>query len=222
MANKKPLFVFCLAALMFAAYKSWNIKESIKYLQYDISGLKIRLKNLLQPEIVFAITVYNPNKTAVPVQSFFGNIINGNGMLLGSFRSESQINLAGKESQTVDVSARVSALSVVMQIIQKKKIENVKMQGMLKTGFFDMPFQKIVSLSDLGGGQVGHINKSSLNMENNFRRVHPGRHHHAQHCTCPPRRAGIKPPRGFLQYGASAVLRKQKIMQAFKNRNSFV
>jgi LEA14-like dessication related protein len=153
MNNKKLLVGGGIALLAWLGYKSWNVKRSIDFFQYSISSIKVSLKNILQPQIIFGIQIYNPNKTGVPVNEFFGTVKYGN-TLLANFKSTGQINLSGNETKVVDVTARVSALSLLAQIVAGKSYKAVQIDGMIKTGLFDMPISKTVNLSAVSGNDA--------------------------------------------------------------------
>ncbi len=146
MNNKKILVGSGVAALVYLGYKAWNVKRSIGFFQYSISSVKVSLKNILQPQIIFGIQIYNPNKTGVPVNEFFGTIKYGNA-ILANFKNVGQINLSGNETKVVEVAARVSALSLLAQIVAGKNYKAVQIDGIIKTGFFDMPVTKNVSIA---------------------------------------------------------------------------
>ncbi len=184
MKNKTLWFGAGLAALVFATYKSWNLNQSIKYFQYSLSGLKFRLKNILQPELIFSIDVFNPNQVSVPVQAFFGTIKNG-GSVVANFNTNSAVNIDGQRSANIEVAARINALGVIWNLIQKKQINSLQIDGMIKTGLFDMPFQKTVAVPALSGIS----DKLMKNLKNR--------------CSCKPRM--VKPARNwnrnpFLQH----------------------
>ena len=162
MKNKTLWLGAGVAALVWATYKSWNLNQSIKYFQYSLSGLKFRFKNILQPELVFSINVFNPNQVSVPVKAFFGTIRNGSS-IVANFNSEGEVNIDGQRSATIDVTARVNAFGVILNLIQRNKIESLQIDGMIKTGLFDMPFQKNVAVPSLSGiGNIGKWNWKTL------------------------------------------------------------
>ena len=176
MASKNLLWGVGIAAVMYAAYRVANLKKSVEFFQYSLSGLKFRISKSLQPEIIFSIQVYNPNQTNIPVNDFFG-VIKKDDRILASFKNLSSISLGGKETQSIDISAKINVLSVVMQIIRGEKINTLTIDAMLKTGFFDMPVKREVSLSSLSGTRdIGR-------MYNRIYRVRPRR-----------------PQKAFLQY----------------------
>jgi LEA14-like dessication related protein len=151
MANKTGWLVGAgIVALVFAAYKSSGISKSLNYLQYQIAGLKFNFKNWLQPEIIFSISVTNPNDTGIPVEKFFGNVKNGSS-IIANFNSTSPISLAGGETATIDVSAKVNALSVAMQLLNGSKVKSLTIEGLIKTGFFDQKFTKEVAIPGMLG-----------------------------------------------------------------------
>ena len=157
MASKNLLWGVGIAAVMYAAYRVANLKKSVEFFQYSLSGLKFRISKSLQPEIIFSIQVYNPNQTSIPVNDFFGVIKQGD-KVLANFKNLSAISLGSNETQTIDISAKINVVSVVMQIIRGQKINSLTVDAMLKTGFFDMPVKKEVYLSTLSGtGEMGRM-----------------------------------------------------------------
>lgn len=158
MDNKKLLIGAGVAVAAYLGYKAWNVKHSISFFQYSISSIKFSFKNILQPQILFGIQIYNPNKTGVPVNEFFGTIKYGN-TLMASFNSAGPINLSGNETKVIDVVARVNALSLVAQILAGKSYPTVQVDGMIKTSLFDMPLSKTVSTSALSGADINAVGK---------------------------------------------------------------
>lgn len=163
MANKK-LWGVGLALAAFAAYRVWNTKESIRYLQYQISGVKFRAPNFFSPEIIFSVNVYNPNRVGVPINSFFGTIKQG-GNVIANFESTTPILLQGNQTQVIDIKASVKAISLIMAVIRKQiNLKAVQIDGMLKTGLFDMPIRKTVNVLD---GLAGTDDVTGLPRHNN-------------------------------------------------------
>jgi LEA14-like dessication related protein len=154
MANNKIFGVgLTIAAVAaFAAYRMWNKKESIKFLQYQIAGLRFRAPNIFSPEITFSINVYNPNKTVIPVNSFFGTI-KQSGTIVANFENTSPINLQGNTSQVIDIKANVKAISLVLAIIRNQiNLKAVQIDGMIKTGYFDVHVNTTVNVLQALGG----------------------------------------------------------------------
>ncbi len=169
MGNKK-LWGVGLALAAFAAYRVWNTKESIKYLQYQISGVKFRAPSLFSPEIIFSINVYNPNRVGVPVNSFFGTIKQG-GNVIANFESTTPILLQGNQTQVIDIKASVKAISLILAVIRKQiNLKAVQIDGMLKTGLFDMPIRKTVNVLDglAGINATGHRRINKQNWQSGF------------------------------------------------------
>jgi len=141
----KSLFGFGLAAAAFVVYKMWNTKESLKFFQYSISGVKFRM-NGFTPEIIFAVDVYNPNKTSIPVQAFFGNIKQGTNVI-ATFNNTNPITIGENTTQTISITAKVKAFSLVMAIINKQvNLHKVDLEAMVKTGFFAMPIKTTIDV----------------------------------------------------------------------------
>ena len=159
--NKKLLWGLGIGALIFAAYRASALKSGVEYFQYSLSGLKFKISNLLQPEIIFSLQVYNPNTVKIPMNDFFGVIKNDAGQTLANFQNVTPVEIEARATSTVAVSCKVSALSVIMQIIQGKKIASLMVDGILKTSMFNMPIQKTVSLSALSGTEnnIGRLNR---------------------------------------------------------------
>lgn len=163
-SNKTILIGAGAAGLGYLLYKSWNVKKSVDFFQYSISSLKVSFRNILQPELIFGIQVYNPNKTGVPISEFFGTINYGS-VLLANFRSTGPIVLAGSESKVIDVATRVSVMNVLAQIFAGTSQPNVVVNGMLKTPFFDLPIKKTVSMSSISGVNTTHASVGFLAYE---------------------------------------------------------
>ncbi len=137
-----------LAVAAFSLYRVWNTKESIKFLQYQVNGVKFRAPNILSPEITFSINIYNPNRAGIPVQSFFGTIRQG-GNVIANFESTTPILLQGNQRQTIAIKANVKAISLILAVIRKQiNLKAVQIDGMLKTGLFDMPVRTTVNVLD--------------------------------------------------------------------------
>ena len=144
---KKSGFIFGGIFLLglWASYRVWNVKESIRYFQYGITGLKFNFSNLLSPVVTFSIQVYNPNKTSVPVNQCFGTISYKNAQV-AVFNTVGQININGQETVNIPVSAKVSALSVITSLLRKNMTSNLFVEGMIKTSLFDFPISKTIPL----------------------------------------------------------------------------
>lgn len=156
MAGKKIWVTAGIAAFIYGIYHFTILKKSVEFLQYSLSGLKFRIKGL-QPEIIFSIQIFNPNTISVPVKEFFG-VIKKDDAILADFRNVEPIELGAKETKVIDVSAKIHALTIIMQIIRGQKFNSVHIDAMLKTGMFDMPIQKDLSLSSLAGvGEIGRL-----------------------------------------------------------------
>jgi LEA14-like dessication related protein len=151
MKNKGLLIGAGVLAVVAAGYKSWNVQQSIKFFQYCISSFKISFRNLLNPSLVFGIKVFNPNKTAVPLNEFFGTLKYGN-TLVASFRNEGAVNVGGNEESIVTINAKVNLLGTVLQqLFGNNANAKLTVDGKLKTPFFDMPVTKVISMSDISG-----------------------------------------------------------------------
>lgn len=144
--RKGGFIVGGLVALgVYLSYRAWNIKESIRFFEYGINSLKVSLSNILQPEVLFNITVYNPNRTSVPVNEVFG-VVKIKGNTISNFKNTEPININGQETKSIPIRARISAISLVATLFTKSAVNNVEIDGMVKTGFFDFPINKIIPI----------------------------------------------------------------------------
>lgn len=151
MKNKGLLIGAGVLAVLAAGYKGWNMQQSVKFFQYSLSSFKISFRNLLTPSLVFGIKVFNPNKTAVPLNEFFGTLKYGN-TLVATFRNDGPVNVNGNEESIVTINAKVNLVSTVLQqLFGNNTNAKLTVDGMLKTPFFDMPVTKIISLSEISG-----------------------------------------------------------------------
>lgn len=150
MNNKILLIGGGIAAALLLANKTWAQKESLKYFQYSLSGVRFNLKNLISPEIIFSIRVFNPNSMTIPVNDVFGNIKH-EGSNLASFRNTEEITLPGRTEKVINISSRINALSILTKIITKTKVGSVEVDGVINTPMFSMPINKLVTLSSLAG-----------------------------------------------------------------------
>ncbi len=171
--------------LLYAAFHAASVKRTIKFFQYNISGIKFNLANLLKPEIIFSVEVFNPNRTSIPVTSFFG-VIKHQDTILANFKNNVPVNIAGNETEYVAVSAKVNAITVLLSLIRGKKIKVLTVQGVMKTPMFDLPIANTIDLS---------TGKAISGIGNN---LHISRPH--MFSKCKKRFENIKPS-GFLNYG---------------------
>ncbi len=141
MQKGKWLGLGILAAAMFTGYRIWNTNESIKYFQYSLKGLSFNLKNILQPEIIITLSIYNPNRTSVPVNDLFG-VLKLKGLILANFKNTEPLNISGQETKDVVLRTRLSVLSVASSILNKTSFTEMQIEGMIKTGLFDLPISK--------------------------------------------------------------------------------
>lgn len=130
---------------LWASYRVWNVKESIRYFQYGISGLKFNFNNILKPIVTFSVQVYNPNKTSIPINQCFG-VIMYKDVQVSTFQTTDQININGQETITIPIRANVSALSVITSLLRKSTVTNLDITGMIKTSLFDFPISKSIPI----------------------------------------------------------------------------
>ena len=178
MASKKIFFGVGIAAVLLAAYQAFNIKRSFAFFQYNLSGLKLKIKGIT-PEIIFSIQIYNPNQTSIPITDFFGVIKKGD-QILANFRNINAVTIGSREYTTIDVSTKVSLLSVALQVIRGVNLGTLTVDAMIKTAMFDMPIKKDVVLANLAG--INNVGRTKI--------YYPRQR----------RKAAIVQPTGFLQY----------------------
>jgi LEA14-like dessication related protein len=130
---------------LYVAYRAWNINQSIDYFQYGINNVRISISNIINPLITFNLTVFNPNKTSVPINEAFG-VISYNGTQISTFRTLEKININGQETRSIPMEARVSAISVITAALRKSSTTNLQFTGMVKTSFFDFPISKLIPI----------------------------------------------------------------------------
>ena len=144
--KKGGLIVGAIALIgLWARYRVWNVKESIKYFQYNLGGLKINFSNILQPLVMFDVQVYNPNKTSIPINQCFGTISYQNSQV-ATFNTTDKINISGQETIIIPVTAKVSALNVITALLRKSATSNLFIEGIIKTSLFDFPISKTIPL----------------------------------------------------------------------------
>lgn len=163
--QSKKLIGVGLAIAAIAAYRIWNTKESLKFLQYNMSGVKFNFKNPLKPELIFAIEIFNPNRAGIPITDFFG-VIKQSNTIIANFRNLQQVTLAGNQNHTIEVVARVNAINTVLSILRNKNLKFVTIEAMLKTGFFDMPIKKTINVLE----GIGNIQSANFNRMHRIKR----------------------------------------------------
>lgn len=171
-----------VAAVIYAASRSKAIQETVKYLQYDITGVKFKVSNILKPEVLLTFNIFNPNKTSVPVQDIIGQI-KASGTTIASFSNVSPITINGEQNTSVQVSARISALSLVLKIIRGESLGVLTVDALLKTGSYSIPVVKTLALKDMIG--AAPVKRKGLTMKEYFK----GR-----------KTKRVKPAGGFLSY----------------------
>lgn len=134
------------AGVLYAAYRGWNVKKSVEMFEYSVKDLKFRMEGLT-PVISFKLNIYNPNKTGVPVNDILGQVF-FKGNKVASFKNTQAITLAGQEARSIEMKARVNVLNVVSSLLKKDAEKDIKVDGLMKTGWFDLPFKYNYNLSN--------------------------------------------------------------------------
>lgn len=124
--------------------------QSLQYLSYDVSGVKLNLSNPLSPVINLTVSVTNPNEAAVPVEGIFGNVFYKNSQI-ATFENVDKINISGKHSSSFTIAAKASSLAVVANIISlfsgSPASKTLDINGMIKTGLFEQKFTSTIPLA---------------------------------------------------------------------------
>mgnify|MGYP001163287135 CR=1 FL=1 len=134
--------------------RSKAIQQAIKFFEYKLHSLKLKWTNILKPEIIVAVKVKNPNHVAIPITSFNGTI-SGAGTVLATWASYEDIHIGAGEEKLVQLSAKVNALSVISNIINKKSFIKTQVEGLLNTPLFSLPVKATI---DLGATGITGIN----------------------------------------------------------------
>jgi len=132
------------------------IQQAVKFFEYKIHSLKLKWTNILKPEIIVGVKVKNPNSVSIPITSFNGTI-SGAGAVLASWNSTEDISLPAHEEKLVQLSAKINALSIISNIINKKSFIKTQVEGLLTTPFFSLPVSATLDLSAAGLAAVNGI-----------------------------------------------------------------
>jgi LEA14-like dessication related protein len=160
MSSKNILWGGLAAAVVYAGYRVWNLNKSIEFFQYSIGWPKIK-PGIITTEITMPVTIYNPNKTGVPVNEFFGTLKNSSGVLLANFKSISPVKLGGNETSTVQVRSQVNTWASIVNLLKAGSLKEIQVDGIIKTGLFDMPVSKKITIDALAGFNQQRRNISS-------------------------------------------------------------
>ncbi|MES2773389.1 MAG: LEA type 2 family protein [Bacteroidota bacterium] len=155
MANKKNtgkivLGIAAVAAMVLITKKAAGNIKSLEYLDFMPSSVKADFSKILAPVLIVKASVSNPNATPVPVKGIFGKVAY-NGLTIATFQNDSPVDIGGKKTSTVTITAKLNSLGFVasiLNIIQNKNAKKeVLVDGMLQTGLFEQPFTHTLNLS---------------------------------------------------------------------------
>ncbi len=158
MKGKHMLYIGGAAALVWLVSRvSGNLRTTLKNLQFELSGIRFRVTNIFKPEVIVRLNLFNPNDSAVPVTDFFGKIYSGT-TLIADFNLGQPVTVAARQQTSVEVSAKVSAINLILKIIRKENMAALYVDGILKTAVADIPVKKTYDVRDA----VGTVNKGNL------------------------------------------------------------
>lgn len=124
--------------------------QSLQYLSYDVSGVKLNMSNPLAPVINMTVSVTNPNEAAVPMVGMFGNVFYNNNQI-ATFQNADKITISGKRSSSFTLTAKASSLAVAGTIISlfsgANLSKSIDVKGMIQTGLFEQPFTSTIPLA---------------------------------------------------------------------------
>jgi LEA14-like dessication related protein len=181
--GKNFLLFGVLSAVAYAAYKSSQVKENLKYLHYDINRLRFNLKNILKPEIIIAVELFNPNSITIPVTDFFGQIKAGSDVL-AHFKNLQAVNVPPRSSTQFEVSTKVSALGLLYKIIKGQSFATIDITGQMQTALYSLPLQKSINIKEAISGMP--VKRKPLKQPM---------------ASWSKRKLRQRPKAGFLQYG---------------------
>lgn len=145
----KKFFLF--GGIAYLAYRVWNTQASVKMFQYAFEGVRFTLEGLV-PIVYIKLNIYNPNRTTVPVQTVVGNVFY-KGNRIASFTNTAQLAINGQENRTIELKVRLSLANVLITVLNKNPAKEVEVSGLIRTGFFDLPFSYQQSLPKLKGAE---------------------------------------------------------------------
>ncbi|RTL56245.1 MAG: hypothetical protein EKK37_17380 [Sphingobacteriales bacterium] len=137
--------ILVFGGIAYAAYRSWNIQKSVTMFEYSFSHVSVRMSGLT-PVVTFSLNIYNPNKTGVPVDNILGEVFYSK-QKIASFKNIDSIKLAGNEAKSIQMQARINLFNVASSLLNKTGDKTVMFGGLLKTPFFDLPFNYSQKLS---------------------------------------------------------------------------
>ena len=142
----KGIFILAGAAAVIYAISrnAKGLQQSIKYLQYRIAAVNFKIS--WSPTIVFKIGLYNPNDTAIPITGLFGKILSGN-TTVATFNATNAVTVTPNKEEILEVSANISALTLVMKIISGQTMKFITIDGVLKTTLFNQDFNKTIDVT---------------------------------------------------------------------------
>jgi|CXWL01.1.fsa_nt_gi hypothetical protein len=124
--------------IIWLALKAKSIKETFRFLEYMPAGVSFKLEGFA-PVLFIKLKIYNPNKTAIPINGVLGQIFY-KGNAIASFTNTGKVSINGNETTTVDMKARISLTNIAIAAFSKDTKKVIDVDGLIKTGFTDIPF----------------------------------------------------------------------------------
>jgi len=155
MANKKNTgkIVLGVAAVIAAGLIIKNLagkKKSLEYLDFSLSSVKANFSSIFSPVLTIVANISNPNAAPVPIKGIFGKAVYGS-TPIATFQNNTPVDIGGRTSSQVTITAKLSSLSLVASILNIIKNPNAKKEvtvnGMLQTGLFEQEFSLTQNLS---------------------------------------------------------------------------
>ena len=130
-----------------ALYQGKRKVNSMQHLNITINGIKSDFTKILSPKFIVTLDFFNPNDVPLPINSIFGTITDNSGTRLASFSTKNQVSLTAGGTVPVPLVLSLNGLNVVnffVQAFRQKKLYNMKINGIIKTTFYDQNFSETI------------------------------------------------------------------------------
>ncbi len=138
MAKRKLLTTALLVGGGWLAMRTWSAKRSVEMFEYSVSDIALRFSGIT-PILHFKLNIFNPNRQPVPIRDIVGEVV-VKGQKVASFQNTNPAKIGAGQKSFIDMQVRLQAVSLVSAILKKQAGLTVDLAGIMRTAFFDMPF----------------------------------------------------------------------------------
>ena len=138
MAKRKILTAGILVGAGWLAMRTWSAKRSVEMFEYSVSDIALRFSGIT-PVLSFKLNIFNPNEQPVPIRDVVGEVV-FKGTKVASFQNTNPAKIGARQKSFIDMQVRLQAGPLLAAIIKKQPGLTVDLTGLMRTAFFDMPF----------------------------------------------------------------------------------